>query len=146
MRKVEFEVHGCVPPRNVRPPSMWNNPTEIPRVMKLRKSALSAIRGRKPFSKDIKLAIEILVPRSHNKPGDLDNFIKGICDSLYKPVKSLENENFEPNEIFRRPENEDVHPSKFEVIDDDGQIVKIHATMAVVESEDWFYSITVEGD
>ena len=144
MDRIEFEVRGEVPPRNVRQPSMWNNPTEIPRVMKLRKSALGAIRGRRPLTGDVRLTIEIHVPESHNEPGDLDNFIKGICDSLSKPVKSLDNENFEPDEIFNSPENREIHPDTFEIIGDDGQIAEIHATMDVVNSADWWYIIIVE--
>ena len=146
MESVEFEVRESVPPRNVGAKSMWNNETEIPRVIELRRSAMEAFQGRRVLSENIKLGIEIHIPKSYNKPGDLDNFIKGICDSLYVPKVSLENPNFPIHEYFDLPENQDVNPRTFEIIKDDEQIVEIHAKKIVGDEEELFYSVKIEGE
>lgn len=146
MESIKFEVRGSVPPRNVGTKSMWNNETEIPRLIKLRKSALKVFEGTRPFSKNIKLGIEIHIPSNYNKPGDIDNFIKGICDSLCVPRTSLANKNFPVHEQFNLPENQDIHPRIFEVIEDDEQIVEIMATKTIGESEDLYYRVTIDGE
>lgn len=146
MQKMEFEVRDSLPPKNVKPRSMWNSETEIPCIIELRKKALEAFEGKSVLSKNIKLGIEIHIPASYNKPGDLDNFIKGVCDSLYVPKVSLGNPNFPIHESFDLEENEDIHPSTFEIIEDDEQIVEIHATKTIGESESLFYRIRIEGE
>ncbi|MFQ6060385.1 MAG: hypothetical protein ACE5KV_03685 [Thermoplasmata archaeon] len=145
MKRVEFVVHGLVPPRNVGKQSMWNDDTEVPRVIELRKRALESIGDRQPLSEDIRLTIEIHIPKSHNEPGDLDNFIKGICDSLYVPRKSLDNPNFSFHELFDLPENRNVHPERFAIIKDNGQIAEIHARLDTKESDNLYYRVTVWG-
>ena len=68
--KYKFKVEGLVPPRNIRrkSKSMWNNPTEVPRLIKLRKEARDALKGAQPLSWDIVLSIEIHLPVGYNKP------------------------------------------------------------------------------
>lgn len=144
MTNIEFEVRGEVPPRNVRQPSMWRHKTETPRVIELRRSALKAIGSRQPLSRDIKLTVEIHIPRDHNVPGDLDNYLKGICDSLSIPREALDDPGFSLDESFNLPENMDIHPERFEVIKDDRDIVEIHAMMSK-ESEELHYRVTIEG-
>lgn len=145
MRCVEFVVRDEVPPRNVGKKSMWRHETETPRVIEFRRSAREAFGDREPLSRNIRLTIEIRIPADYNEPGDLDNFIKGICDGLRKPKEALINPNFRFHETFNLPENRDIHPERFEVIKDDRDIVEIHATMSK-ESEDLNYKVTIEGE
>ncbi|RZB28816.1 MAG: hypothetical protein AEth_01818 [Candidatus Argoarchaeum ethanivorans] len=143
-RKYKFKVEGLVPPRNIRrkSKSMWNNPTEVPRLIKLRKEARDALNRAQPLSRDIVLSIKIHLPRDYNKPGDLDNFVKGICDGLMKcpnhPMLKLD-------ETFEKIEHKKIHPKTFAVIEDDEKIVKITATKAFEDIEEPFYEIAVEG-
>ena len=143
-RKYKFKVKGLVPPRNIRrkSKSMWNNPTEVPRLIKLRKEAYDALNRAPLLSEDIALSIKIHLPGNYNKPGDLDNFIKGICDGVMKcpnhPMLKLD-------ETFEKTEHERIYPKTFAVIEDDEKIAKITATKAFEDIEEPFYEITVEG-
>ncbi len=146
-RKYRFKVEGIVPPRNVRrkSKSMWNNPTEVRRLMKLRKEACDELNGSLPLSEDIALSIKIHLPWNYNKPGDLDNFIKGICDGL---MKCPNHPKLKLDETFEKPEHAKIHPKTFAMIEDDEKIIKITATKAIEDIEDIeepFYEITVEG-
>ncbi|MCK4443905.1 MAG: hypothetical protein KAW09_05145 [Thermoplasmata archaeon] len=146
MRRIEFEVLNFPPPRNIGTKSMWSNPTEVPRVVALRKSAYKVFKDKDPFTESVKLRIEIRIPKNYNMPGDLDNFIKGICDSLSRPTKALQHPDFEPHGQFELPENEHIHPErKFRVIEDDGKIVEIHAKEKDV-GENWWYRVIVTGN
>jgi len=143
-RKYEFKVEGIVPPRNVRrkSKSMWNNLTEVRRLIELRKEAYAALNGASPLSEDIALSIRIHLPRNYNKPGDLDNFIKGICDGL---MKCPNHPKLKLDETFEEPEHAKIHPETFAMIEDDEKIIKITAAKAVEDIEEPFYEITVEG-
>ena len=146
-RKYRFKVEGRVPPRNVRrkSKSMWNNPTEVLRLIKLRKEAYAALNGSSPLSEEIALSIRIHLPRNYNNPGDLDNYIKGICDGL-STIKSADNPNYEIHPDFKELNHKNIHPETFAMIKDDGEIIKIIATKTVDEDiEEPFYEITVEG-
>ena len=83
-QRYSFQVKGIVPPRNVRSKSVWNNQTEVLRLIELRQKAFDALNGDAPLSESIELFVDIHLPRTYNKPGDLDNFIKGICDGLMR--------------------------------------------------------------
>lgn len=149
MKPIEFEVKGSVPPRNVRTDSMWNNDTEVPRVIELQRSALGVFKGRRPFSKNITLTIDIHIPKDHNKPGDLDNFIKGICDGLSPPREIQVDPLFPLHKKFKLPENKDLRPNRpdgFRVFEDDGEIVEINATKTVGEKEELHYRVSVTGE
>ena len=125
-RKYSFNVEGIVPPRNVRTNnSLWNNKTEVPRLIELRKKAFDAFYGDVSLSKNITLSVNIHLPHTYNKPGDLDNFIKGICDGL---MRCQNHPQLELHETFEKKEYVKIHPKSFAVINDDEQIVKITAT------------------
>lgn len=141
-QKYEFKVEGIVPPKNVKVKSMWNDSTEVPRLIEFRKNAYDALERSLPLSKDIVLSIKIHLPR--NSTGDLDNFIKGICDGL-SVIKSTDNPNYEIHPDFDKREYENIHPKTFAMIEDDGEIIEITATKAVEDIEEPFYKITVEG-
>ena len=147
MRRVEFKVVDSPPPRNVRKKSMWNHKTESPRIIALRRSVPAKYRRRKPLKKNIKLTIQIQIPEKHNKPGDLDNSIKGICDSLSIPGKALkQKKTFKIHEDFKLHRNRAIHPKKFQLIVDDREIVKIVASKRLVKSEQWKYKVIIEGE
>jgi Holliday junction resolvase RusA-like endonuclease len=147
MRKIEFVVRGSPPPRNVGKKSMWNHKTESPRVIALRRGVPAKYRRRKPLEQNIKLTIRIQIPEKHIKPGDLDNSIKGICDSLSIPEKALEQKkSFKVHEDFELYENRAIHPERFRLIKDDGEIVKIVATKKLMKSKQWKYKVIIEGE
>lgn len=145
MKILEFEVRGIVPPRNVTKPSMWKNETEVPRVIELRKKAFECFKGKTPFSKNIKMTIEIFIPKDYNEPGDLDNFIKGIFDCLSKPKDALNHPDFILHEKFILPENYDIHPERFTVIEDDEAIIEVKAKKLFEDTEEPYYRIKIEG-
>lgn len=148
METLEFEVKDALPPKYRSDKSIWVDKEEAKQVIRLRKEALKYFNGKKPFVKGIKLEIEIWTPKpeGHEKPGDLDNFIKGICDSLYPPLSSLNNPNFPIHETFKLPENRDIHPMFFMIIIDDEQIKEIWARMNYIEPEgSKHYRIRIEG-
>jgi len=142
-QKYKFEVNGIVPPRNVKGKSMWNNDTEVPRTIELRKKAYEALNGSLPLSEEITLDIKIYLPRDYNKPGDLDNFIKGICDGL---MKCPDHPQLKLHDTFEYPEHEKIYPKSFAMIEDDEKIVKITATKTVEDIEEPFYEVVIEGE
>jgi Holliday junction resolvase RusA-like endonuclease len=95
-----------------------------------------------PLSEDIALSIKIHLPRNYNKPGDLDNFIKGICDGL---MKCPNHPKLKLDETFEKTEHENIHPKTFAMIEDDEKIIKITATKAVEDVEKPFYEVVIEG-
>lgn len=147
METLEFEVHGALPPKLPSKGSIWTDDTEAKRVIKLRQEAYKHFKGKKPLLSEIKLDIDIYTqrPEFHKKKGDLDNFIKGICDSLYNPLSSLSNPNFLIHEDFKRPENKNIRPIIFSIITDDFDIIEINARMNFIESDEPHYRIRIEG-
>lgn len=143
MRIVEFEVKGYIPPRNAGDGSMWTDDTEMSRLLELRREAFEAFGNNPPLGGEIKLEIDVRIPEGHNKPGDLDNFVKGICDGLSAPQKHPD---FNLPEVFGTAKNIDFHPDRFRVIEDDNLIFEIHATKKFVDSEEWIYSVRLEGE
>lgn len=144
-RKYRFTVEGIVPPRNVKGQSMWNDPTEVPRLIEFRKKAYDALDESLPLSEGIALSIKIHIPQGYNKPGDLDNFIKGICDGL-SVIKSTDNPNYGIHPDFEKHEHKNIHPETFAMIKDDGEIVRITATKTAEDIEEPFYEVVIEGE
>ena len=143
-RKYRFKVDD-IPPKNVKPKSMWNDSTEVSHLIEFRKKAYDVLNESLPLSKNITLSIRIHLPRNYNNPGDLDNFIKGICDGL-SMIKSADNPNCEIHPDFENPDHRNIHPKSFAMIEDDREIIKITATKTVDEDiEEPFYEITIEG-
>ncbi len=142
-RKYKFKVEG-IPPKNVKDKSMWNDPTEVHSLIEFRKKACAALDGSLPLSEEIALSIKIHLPQKHNKPGDLDNFIKGICDGL-SVIKSTDNPNYVIHPDFENSEHAKIHPKSFAMIKDDGAIIKITAKKAVEDIEEPFYEVKIKG-
>ena len=57
-QRYSFQVKGIVPPRNVRSKSMWNNQTEVLRLIELRQKAFDALNGDAPLSESIELFVK----------------------------------------------------------------------------------------
>ena len=142
MRVIRFRVEGELPPKKDGANSMWNKDVEAPRLVALRHQALEALGNEPPFSRQIRLRISIYVGRSNTRTtGDLDNFITGICDGLMNahPKANL-------HVLFRKPENAAVDPRRTIAIDDDSQIVEIHAEKLIGETGDNWYEVEISGE
>ena len=141
MRQISFRVEGTLPPKKDGANSMWNKDAEAPRLVALRHQALETLGGQPPFSWEIRLGISIYVGRSNTRTtGDLDNFIAGICDGLMKADWRANQ-----HELFSKPENASIHPLEAIAIDDDSQIVEIHAEKLTGEPEDQWYEVEIRG-
>ncbi len=148
MEYIEFEVWDDLPPRNPSSGSIWVNDNEVDRLIQFRKAAYDCSNRKKPFIGAIKLEIEIWTPKPelHTKPGDLDNFIKGVCDSLFYEYSKQKNIEFKLHNAFELSENENIKPQNFQIIYDDEQIVEINAKMHFGEPDErQHYRIRIEG-
>jgi Holliday junction resolvase RusA-like endonuclease len=148
MDYLEFEVDNALPPKSPSDGSIWINDNEVKRLIKFRKEAFKHFHRTGSFTKNIKLEIEIWTPepQEHKMPGDLDNFIKGVCDSLFYEKSKKENEKFKLHGTFQLLENENIKPQRFEIIDDDKHIVEIWARMNYIKNEKQsHYRIRIEG-
>ena len=142
-REYTFTVEDT-PPKNAKKGSMWNDPTEVPRLIKLRKKAFEALGNSQLLSESIELSLKVHLPKDCNSSGDLDNFVKGICDGL-SSYKSIENPNHKIDARFEGAEYNDIHPKTFAMIEDDENITKITAIKYLEEIEEPFYEITLKG-
>ncbi|MDE2937530.1 MAG: RusA family crossover junction endodeoxyribonuclease [Chloroflexota bacterium] len=142
MRSISFRVENELPPKKDGGNSMWNKPTEARRLVALRHHALEALGSAPPFSQDIRLAVTVCVGSSNTKStGDLDNFITGICDGLMQAHSQTT-----LHTLFSQYENTQTHPRNTVAIDDDSQIVEIHARKLVGNPEDVWYEVEISGD
>lgn len=143
-REYSFTV-GDIPPKNAKKGSMWNDPTEVLRLLKLRRKAFEALDGSELLMSNIELSVKVHLPKDCSSAGDLDNFIKGICDGL-SSYKSADNPNHKIDEMFDNSENIDIHPMTFAMIEDDENITKIMAIKSLEEIKEPFYEITICSD
>lgn len=142
MTRISFKVEGELPPKKDGANSMWNKEPEVLRLVALRRQALEALGSKTPFSHGIRLQVIVHVGSSHTgATGDLDNFIAGICDGL---MKAHTNANL--HQFFCTAENAFVHPRKKFVIEDDSQIIEIHARKLVGEYGNDWYRVEISGD
>ena len=141
MRQISFRIEDTLPPKKDGANSMWNKDAEAPRLVALRDQALKALGGQPPFSREITLRITIYVGRSNTRTtGDLDNFIAGINDGL---MKADQRANL--HELFGKPENAAIDPRKTIAIDDDSQIIEIHAEKLIGDLENHWYEVEIRG-
>ena len=141
MRHISFKVEGNLPPKKDGANSMWNKEAEAPRLVALRHQALEALDGQPPFSSEIRLIARVHIGSSNaGNTSDLDNFITGICDGLMKADARAN-----LHQLFSRPDNAVVHPRNVIAIDDDSQVIEIHAKKLTRESGDDWYEVEIEG-
>lgn len=139
-RQIWFRVENQLPPKKDGAKSMWDKPIEAKRLIVLRRNALEALGSQPPFTKGIRLTLRVGVRSGNNQnPGDLDNFITGVCDGLMAAHRLAK---IDP--IFCKSENLTVYPSRTIAILDDSQVMKIDAEKRVGPG-DW-YEIEVEGE
>lgn len=137
MRTIHFEVKGELPPKK-RTKSMWGNPMQARRLIALRKKALEAFGSRKPLTKNIRLSLLVCIgpwkgAAKGVKPGDLDNFIAGVCDGL---MRADPRASWDP--LFRCHENAAVAPCIAIAFEDDSHVTEICAKTVVHDGDDGY--------
>jgi hypothetical protein len=140
--RIEFIVHD-IPPKKHGEKSMWDHPTEVPRLILLRKQAFQAMKEmglRDCLRSLITLELTLYVPRSNLESiGDLDNFITGVCDGLQAAHSNIK----KFHEAFSR--YADIHPTRTLLIENDSRIVSIQAKKEINPEDDGvFYKIAVQ--
>ena len=149
MRSIEFKVEGELPPKKDGANSMWGKKTEARRLIELRRAALKEIGTGQPFAKNIRLTLCVHVGLDEDRvagnkgPGDLDNFVAGVCDGLMRAHPNTPNSSL--HDLFGGPENP-VHPRRTVAIEDDSHVVKIDATKDVGCQNDPSYEVVLEGE
>ena len=99
---------------------------------------MAALDGQPALAANIRLTLRVHVgPVNHNRIGDLDNFITGICDGL-QSGKGIWT-------AWDAPEYEAVHPRSAIAIVDDSQVVAIDAQKLIGPGDPW-YSLELSGD
>jgi hypothetical protein len=139
--RIEFCVEGHLPPKKDGANSMWAKSAEVPRLIALRKAAITAMAGRRPFRANISLELEVHCPVvPGQRIGDLDNFVTGVCDGLMAahPRTNLASQ-------WDASEYAPIYPLKCIAIDDDDAVVSIVARKVVVGSVSW-YRVLLEGE
>ena len=139
---ISFRVEGELPPKK----SGWGNPTDAGRLIALRREALGAVTSS-PFSGPVRLSLSIhvgdqalVVTKVGEKGfGDLDNFVSGVCDGLMAA-----DPNAGIHELFDRPENADVDPTKKIAFRDDQQVMEIHARKRITPGDHCWYEVGLE--
>ena len=140
MGSIQFQVKGELPPKKGGGISMWNDRTQEPRLIQLRKEAVAAFEKNgspPPFTKDIQLTLRLKVGEGFlrkrsadpNNFGDLDSLVGGVCDGLQRPP--LDSECFFPS---------------FCAIEDDSQVVKIAAEKDLGAGHHCRYEIELDGE
>ena len=137
MRTYRFRVEG-LPPKKDGAYSMWNKPSEVERLRRLRSAAAQSFGGDPPLSRNIKLTLRAHIgPVNTRSIGDLDNFLTGICDGLQSAHVGTP---------FRLEFEEAIHPSLQIGIADDVEVLRIDAEKIVAPAESLHYEITLEGE
>ncbi len=142
MTEISFRVTGDLPPKKDGANSMWGNPLEAERLVKLRKATLNALAGKQAFRRNIRLELEVYVGRTNSRSvGDLDNFVTGICDGLMAahPLAALD-------AMWTVDSMQDIHPRHTIAILDDSEVVSISAKKLTGKSDKLWYRITVGGE
>ena len=142
MQPLSFKVEGKLPPKK----SGWGNLTDAERLIALRREALGAVTSS-PFTGPVRLSLSIhvgdqapVVTDAGEKGfGDLDNFVSGVCDGLMAA-----DPNAGIHELFDRPENADVDPTKKIAFRDDQQIMEIHARKRIAPGTHCRYEVGLE--
>ena len=143
MQPISFKVEGELPPKK----SGWGNPTdtEPKRLLALRRRALKAVRSA--FTGPVRLSLSVHVGDQASEVtdagekgfGDLDNFVSGVCDGLMAA-----DPNAGIHELFDRPENADVDPTKKIAFRDDQQVMEIHARKRITPGNHCWYEVGLE--
>jgi Holliday junction resolvase RusA-like endonuclease len=132
---MKIKVDGF-PPKKHGEKSMWDNKTEVRRLIKLRNEIRKKLENRKPLSKNIYLKLIVNIPKNNKIVGDLDNFLTGVCDGLMKA-----NPRSKISEEFNK--HPSIDPREIYFIEDDSQIVKIIATKMIKPGIKPYYKLEI---
>lgn len=139
--RVEFRVHGGLPPKKDGANSMWGKVSEQARLIALRQAAAGAMGSRPPFRTAIHLELEIHGPeRDLRRMGDLDNFITGVCDGLMAAAGARTDPCWDGTDVAA------VHPSRTIAIQDDAEVVVISARKVADGAGATWYRVALEGE
>ena len=141
MKIYQFEVKG-LPPKKDGSQSMWGKSLEAKRLVALRQAALQALNRQPPFQSNIKLTLKIHIPVNNRSIGDLDTFVTGVCDGLMKRAFGSKLD----EETWNKAEYHDVHPDNVIAIQDDSQVISIHAEKIIGDTNQHWYEVILEGN
>ena len=143
MRRVQFTVAGHLPPKKGGVSSMWNKKAsgaQKKKLIVLRDAAVAKMKARgyeTPLEKDIDIRLTLCVHVRRRKkgenPGDLDNFITGVCDGLTAAKTGTK-----PDLAFFDSSDDAHDPSKPIAIEDDSQVREICARRVVHKGNDCY--------
>ena len=129
-----------LPPKKGANISMWNDKKhiEVGRVIMLREEMASKLQD-KIFKKNIQ--IELIIKTNEENPGDLDNFVSGVCDALMKA-----HGNAHLSKKFENKKFKIIDPRKVKFIEDDSEITKIEATIEKTDQNKDYYTLRISGE
>ena len=127
--RVKEEGKDMLPPKKGGVSSMWNKKASCAqkeKLIALRRAAHSAMDTcgyEAPLVRDIRLTLDVHV-RSQDRvnPGDLDNFITGVCDGL----SAKKGRAIPDDRLFNKSEPA-LDPCMAIAIEDDGKVIEIRA-------------------
>lgn len=135
-----FKIADDWPPKKDGANSMWGKRSEHDRLVKLRRAAVDALGGRPPLTRNIHLTVTIYVgTRNDRRVGDLDTFITGVCDGLQKADARA-------NTAAWTETESPIHPTRVVAIEDDCQVIAIHAEKRTGMDPRPWYEVILEGD
>lgn len=142
--QIKFRVDGHLPPKKDGASSMWKKDAEVPRLVALRRAALAALAGRKPFDRSIGLALRVYVGTTNDRrTGDLDNFVTGVCDGLMAAAPLIP---WQGHATWQESHNEAIRPDRSVAIADDSQVVEIRACKVQGKHATPWYEIELADD
>jgi hypothetical protein len=133
---LQFKVEG-LPPKKDGANSMWQKPSEIPRLKALRLVAIAAMQGNIVWESE-RLILRLRIS-AHIRDGDLDNFITGVCDGLMGAHANI------PRPLQAWLDVPDaIHPRHAIVFRDDSLITQIIAQRIEPIAGERFYEVEIE--
>lgn len=141
-RQIAFRVQDSFPPKKDGASSMWAKSAEIPRLIALRKAAFEAMGSDAPLRRNLTLKLAIYCStRELARAGDLDNFITGVCDGLMAA-----NPRIKKDSRWSERRLEAIKPEVSIAIEDDSEVVAIHAIKVGSEKDPVWYEVVIEGE
>jgi hypothetical protein len=137
---IDFTVEGQLPPKKDGTNSMWGEHGNFQRLRALRQAAEVAMKGQDPLRRNINLTLEVHCGSSDVRPGDLDNFITGVCDGLQKASARCK-----PNQRWREAPSK-IGPQRAIGFENDAEVVSISASKTFTTHGPSWYRVVLEGE